>query len=177
MYIPDIVRDTHYVFYDDSLLKRLTRNVERTFDEIFQSVKHILLKKYGTVENIVVVSDGGYLVPSTKGSKHIRRSKERLRRKTVPSLHNSLTAKKGDFLLHKHNKQAFIEMLGTQFSSSGIIVMHSDEDANVDIVSSALTVANTYPVTLLREYANMLIPSSLALQSDTSPLCVLVFQI
>ena len=67
---------------------------------------------------------GGYLVPSTKGSKHIRRSKGRLGRKIVPSVHNPLIVKKGDFLLHKHNKHAFLEMLGSQLSTSGISVMH-----------------------------------------------------
>ena len=42
-------------------------------------------------------------------------------------------------------------MLGTQLSASGISVMHSDGDAGVDMVSSALTVATTCPGTLLGE--------------------------
>ena len=67
---------------------------------------------------------GGYLVPSTKGSKHIRRSKGRLGRKIVASVHNPLIVKQGDFLLHKHNKHAFLETLGSQLSASGISVMH-----------------------------------------------------
>ena len=67
------------------------------------------------------------------------------------------TLKKGDFLLHKHNKQAILEMFGTQLSASGISVMHSGGDADVDIVSSALTVANTCPVTFLVEDTNLLI--------------------
>ena len=66
--------------------------------------------------------------------------------------------KKVDFLLHKHNKQAFLEMFGTQLSVSDISVMHSDGDADVDIVSSARTVANTCPVTLLGEDTDLLIP-------------------
>ena len=44
----------------------------------------------------------------------------------VPYLHNPLTEKKGDFLLNKLNKQAFLEMFGAQFSGSGISIMHSD---------------------------------------------------
>ena len=67
------------------------------------------------------------------------------------------TLKKGDFLLHKHNKQAILEMFGTQLSASGISVMHSGGDADVDIVSSALTVANTCPVTFFVEDTNLLI--------------------
>ena len=134
-----------------------------------------MLNKYGTVENITVVFDGGYLAPSTKGSKHIRRSKGRLGRKIVSSLHNPLTVKKGDFPLHKHNKQAFLEMLGTLLSASGISVMHSDGDADVDIVSSALTVANTCPVTLFGEDTDLLILLLLALQSVTSPPRAFVF--
>ena len=71
----DIVQDTHYVFDGESLLQRLPRTVGRTFDEICQSFKRYLLSNYGTVENVTVVFDGCYLVPSTKGSKQIRRSK------------------------------------------------------------------------------------------------------
>ena len=48
-------------------------------------------------------------------------------------------------------------MLGTQLSASGITIMHSDEEADVDIVSSALTVANTCPVTLFGEDTHLLI--------------------
>ena len=54
--------------------------------------------------------------------------------------------KKGDFLLHKHNKQALLEILGTQLSASSISVMHSDGDADVDIVSSALLYLSQTPV-------------------------------
>ena len=48
-------------------------------------------------------------------------------------------------------------MLGTQLSASGISEMHSDGDADVDIVSDALTVAKTCPVTLLGEETDLLI--------------------
>ena len=65
--------------------------------------------------------------------------------------------KKGDFHLHKHNKQAFLEMFGIQLSASGISVMHSDRDADIDIVSSDITVANTFPVTLFGEDTDLLI--------------------
>ena len=42
-------------------------------------------------------------------------------------------------------------------SASGISVMHSDGDADVDTVSSALSVAKTCPVTLLGEDTDLLI--------------------
>ena len=48
-------------------------------------------------------------------------------------------------------------MLGTQLSASVISVMHSDGDADVDIVSSALTVANTCPVTLFGEDTDLIL--------------------
>ena len=110
--MPDIFQEAHYIFDGGSLLQRLPWTVGSTFDEICQSFKHYLLSNYQTVKNTTVVFDGAYLVPSTKGSKHIGRSKGRLGRNVVSSLHNPLTIKKGDFLLHKHNKQAFLEMLG-----------------------------------------------------------------
>ena len=46
---------------------------------------------------------------------------------------------------------------GIQFPAFDISIMHSDEDADVDIVSIALTVANTWPVTLLGEDTHLLI--------------------
>ena len=155
MYIPDIFQETHYVFDGGSLLQRLPWTFGVTFDEICQSFKHYLLNNYVTVENITVVFS--YLLPSTKGSKHIRQSKGRLGRKIVPSLHNPLNVKNGNFPVHKHSKGAFLEMLGTQLSASSINVMHSDEDADVDIVSSVLTDANTCPVALLGEDTDLLI--------------------
>ena len=84
--MPHIVQDTHYVFDGESLLLRFPRIVGRTFDEICQ----LFTTCYGTVENRTVIFDGGYVVPSTKGSKHIKSkgSKRRLGRKIVPSLHN-----------------------------------------------------------------------------------------
>ena len=114
---------------------------------------------YGTVENRTVIFDGGYVVPSIKGSKHIKSkgSKRRLGRKIVPSLHNPLTVKKGDFLLHKYIKQAFLEMFRTQLSASGISVLHSDGDVDVNIVSSALIIASTCPVKLPGEDTDLLI--------------------
>ena len=75
----------------------------------------------------------------------------------MPSLHNPLTVKKGDFLLNKHSKQASLEMFGIQLSASGISVMYSDGDADVNIVLSVTPVAKTCPVTLLGEDPNLLI--------------------
>ena len=64
--MPDIFQDTHYLFDGGSLLQRFPWTVGRTFDEICQSFKHYLLNSYGRSENITVVFDGGYLVPSAR---------------------------------------------------------------------------------------------------------------
>ena len=68
-----------------------------------------------------------------------------------------MTVKKGDFLLHKYFKQAFLEMFRTQLSASGISVLHSDGDVDVNIVSSALTIASTCPVKFPGEDTDLLI--------------------
>ena len=140
----DILQGTHYALDGRSLLQRLPWTVGSTFDEIFQSFKNYLWNNYVTAENTTDVFDGGYLVRFTKDSTHIRRSKGRLERKVLISLHNLLTVKKSDFLLRKHNKQAFL-------------VMHSDGDADVDIVSSTLSVAKTCSVELLGEDTDLII--------------------
>ena len=110
--MPDVFPDTHYAFDGESLLQRLPRNVGRTFDEICQSSKHYLLNKHGTVENITVVFDGGFLVPFIKGSKHISRYKGRLGTKIVPSLHNPLTLKKVTFFYMNIISKLFLKCLG-----------------------------------------------------------------
>ena len=48
-------------------------------------------------------------------------------------------------------------MLGAQLPASGIRVIHSDGDTDVDVVSSALTVAKTCPVLFLGEGTDSLI--------------------
>ena len=93
----DILQDTHYVLDGESLLQKLPWTVGSTFDEICQSFKNGLRSNYATAKNVTVVFDGGYLLPSTKDSTHIRRSKGRLGRKIVLSLRNPLTMKKLTF--------------------------------------------------------------------------------
>ena len=107
-----------------------------------------MLSNYGTADNITVVFDGGYLLPSTKDTTHLRRSNGKLGRKVVPALNTQLTVKKSDFLLSNHDTQAFLLMLGNQLSDSGINIMHSDGDADVDIVSSVLRQARSCAVIL-----------------------------
>ena len=83
---PDFPQGTHYVLDGGSLLQRLPWTVGSTYDEICQSFKNYLLNICGTADDISVVFDGRYLLPSTKDTTHLRRSKGRLGRKIVPSL-------------------------------------------------------------------------------------------
>ena len=124
-------------------------------------LENYLLNSYRTTENITVVFDGGYLFSSSKESTHIRWSKVRLGRKILPSFRNLLTEKNGDFLLNKHNKQAFRDTLGIQLSASSIQVIQSDGDKAMDIVPTALTVPTS---------------STLVLQSATSQPHAFVFK-
>ena len=139
------------------MLQRIPWVVGNTYDEICQTYTHYLLSNYGTANNITVVFDGGYLIPSTKDPTHLRRSNGKLGRKVVPALHTPLTVKKSDFLLSTHNKQAFLLILGSQLSDSGINVVHSDGDADVDIVCSALRQAENCVVTLVGEDTDLLV--------------------
>ena len=50
-----------------------------------------------------------------------------------------------------------MKCLGPQLSASGISVMHTDGDEDLDIVSSFLTVQKTCSVTLLGEDTDLLI--------------------
>ena len=147
------------------LFQRLSSTVGSAFDEICQSFKHYLLKNYETVKNITGIwwriLDSFY-----KGSAHIRRSNGRLGRKIVLSLHNPMSLKKGDFLLHKHTKQAFLEILGTQLSAYGISILHS----NRYCIQSPNFRKHLSSETSWRRHrpANS---SSLALKFITSPIC------
>lgn len=92
--LSDILQETHYVLDGESSLQRLPQTVGSTLDEICKYFKNYLFSNYGTTENITVVFDGGYQLPSAKYGTYIRRSKEWLRRKIVSSLHNPFTVKK-----------------------------------------------------------------------------------
>ena len=123
LYLISFKIHTHYILDGWSLSQKLPWTAGSTFDEICYSFKSYLLNNYRTAENITVIFEG-YLLSSTKDSTHIWRNKGRLGRKIVPSVHNPLTKKKGDFLVIKFNKQVFPEMFGTQLSASGISIMH-----------------------------------------------------
>ena len=66
--LPDFPEDTHNVIDGGPMLRRVPWVVGSTYDEICETYKHYLLSNYRTADNITVVFDGGYLLPSTKAT-------------------------------------------------------------------------------------------------------------
>ena len=88
-----------------------------TFDAICQIYIEYVIRNYG--RDTTVVFDGVYELPSTKDTTHLRRTKGR-KGKVRFNRQVKLSIKKEDFLLHKGNKQHFLEMLTEMMNESSL---------------------------------------------------------
>ena len=135
---PKVSDDTLYSLDSGSLLHKIPWKKWQTFDSICQSYVNHVLRYYGPRATVVF---DGYHGPSTKDTTHIHRTKGRKSGLVKLSLNNKLTAKKKIFMLNQQNKQRFIELLSQQLQKANISVKHSDDDADLLIVQTALEVA------------------------------------
>ena len=96
----------------------LVRNVwkkDETFAEICQRYVDYVVLNFG--KDSEVVFDGYPMLPTTKDTTHVRRSKGKI---VKFSLNSKLSMNKDNFLLNKENKQAFIECLTIYMNSRNI---------------------------------------------------------
>ena len=101
------------------LLYRIpNRRKGTTFDAICQIYIEYVIRNYG--RDTTVVFDGAYELPSTKDTTHLRRTKGRKGKEVRFNRQVKLSMKKEVFLLHKGNKQHFLEMLTEMMSESSL---------------------------------------------------------
>ena len=115
-----------------------------TFESICQFYKEYAILHYG--RNTIVVFDGGYELPSTKNTTHLRRTKGRKGKHVRFNKQMKLSMKKGN-LLNKSNKQCFLDIL-TAIQALG--------NADLLIVSTALDVSKKHPIAIVGEDTDLL---------------------
>ena len=125
-----------------------------TFDAICQLYIAYVIQNYGI--NSTVVFDGGYDLSSTKDTTHLRRTKGKKGKQVRLNSQLQLTMKKEDFLLHKSNKQHFLEMLTAKMVENGLSAIQDSGDADRLIVSTALDLSKTHPVAIIGDDTDLL---------------------
>ena len=103
-----------------------------------------------------MVFDGAYELPSTKDTTHLRRTKGRKGKEVRFNRQVKLSMKKEDFLLHKGNKQHFLEMLTEMMNESSLSAIQASGDADRLIGSTALDLSKTHPVAIVGEDTDLL---------------------
>ena len=144
---------TVYVLDGGSLLHKVCWPKTGKYSDIIGCYLGYVRKHYGC--NVVVVFDGYGSGPSLKDHEHERRSV-----KAGPSVQVSeskpICSSQHAFLANTENKLQFISLLGSCLIQNGHTVRYAEDDADTYIVSTALEIAQTKPVTVVAEDADIL---------------------
>jgi hypothetical protein len=131
-----------YVVDGGSLLHRVKWTKNTSFDQIIkQYVRHVQ-NKYGN--GAIVIFDGYNEYPTTKGHEHCRRASKVKAKSPTVRLDPTLPAifEQHAFLVNESNKDSLIKLLMTYLDAAGFDTRQSKADADIDIVSAALSVAS-----------------------------------
>ena len=146
--------EVQYVLDGGSLLQRIPwPRGSPTYREICVLYCDYVTKKYGQA----IVIFYGYLSQSTKHMTHQRRLAGKAGPEVTFTEDMKLTTKKETFLGNLNNKQNFINMLSRYLQFSGCQTHHSQEDADLLIVSTAVSSANTKTTVLVGEDTDLVV--------------------
>lgn len=132
-----------YVIDGGFLLHRVLWTMNQTFSCIYDNYVEYVKSKYQS--NAVIVFDG-YPEGQDGGTKSAERIKRSRKLASVDILFDDTmmpTVSKERFLANIKNKNRFISMLITRFSSAGITCKQAKEDADTLIVNTALELSPT----------------------------------
>ena len=143
-----------YVLDGGSLLYRIKWKRNSTYQEIADSYSGFVTKAYGQA---LVVFDGYPQGPSTKDNTHLRRSAQQHSKliKFTPDMTFSSIRK--TFLNNTENKSQIIDLIASSLKKANCSVVHSVEDADVDIATHACKMASSRDVTVVGEDTDLLI--------------------
>ena len=141
----------HYVLDGGSLLHRLKWMEGSTYSSIADSYVSFTLNLYGKATVVFDGYDGG---PSTKDNTHQRRT-TKVTNKVNISEATKFVGKKHDFLANDMNKQSLIHMVGERLQQKGCNIIHAEAD--VDIVTAAVTMSSYKSTTLIGEDTDLLV--------------------
>ena len=146
--------EVQYVLDGGSLLHRIPwPRGSPTYREICMLYCDYVTRKYGQA---IVIFDG-YLSQSTKHMTHQRRAAGKGGPEVTFTDDMKLTMKKDTFLGNRNNKQSFINMLSRYLQLSGCLTHHSQEDADLLIVQTAVSSADTRNTVLIGEDTDLII--------------------
>ena len=148
-----IPKTDHYVLDGGSLLHRLKWKEGNTYSSIADSYASFTCNVYGKA---TVVFDGYNGEPSTKDNTHQRRA-TKVSNKVDITQATKFVGKKDDFLSNDKNKQALIHLIAHHLQQKGCHVIHAEGDADVDIVTAAISMSSFKSTTLIGEDTDLLV--------------------
>lgn len=142
-----------YILDGGSLIHRLNWQNGLTYEEIAKKYSSFVLSHYGSA---LVVFDGYKCGQSIKDNTHARRSKA-VGQTVNFSAQMKFNGHKSTFLSNKMNKQRIIDLTGMHLTQQGCQVVHSNDDADLDIVMACVESAKTQTTTLIGEDTDLII--------------------
>lgn len=160
--------NVHFVLDGGSLLHRVPWPHGLTYDAIAEIYVNYVKTKFG--QSTVIVFDGYEGGPSTKDSTHERRCKG-YREPTITFTEDMVCkSPKEHFLSNSANKQRMINLMGRTFEDKGFRVFHSEGDADLLIVQTAIQEAITENTVVVGEDTDLLVLLCHHAQLDSHPI-------
>ena len=143
-----------YVLDGGSLVQRLPWRYGSTFHDICNQYVVLVQSNYGRAH---IVFDGYINGPSTKDVTHERRRKGVIGTKVNFDAKTPFKTKKEIFLSNHENKQNFINLLGTYLINKECLVTNASDDADLQIVQTAIMKANEKTTVVIGEDTDVLV--------------------
>lgn len=146
--------NVQYVLDGGALLHRVPwPRGSPTYKEVCDLYCSYVRRKYGRA---IVVFDG-YDEMSTKAMTQQRRASGKVAATVTFTESMSITLKKDNFLSNPKNKQRFLMMLSQALQNAGCVTYHSDGDADLLIVKTAVESARTKTTVLVGDDTDLLV--------------------
>ncbi|CAG2201846.1 unnamed protein product [Mytilus edulis] len=146
--------NVHHVLDGGSLIHRIPWTKGNSFNSICQAYIDYVKSHYSQA---TIVFDGYPDVPTVKDITHIRRSKGCISPKINFSAEMPCKTKKDAFLSNEENKQRFINLLSAKFEASNYAVVHAFDDADLNIVQTAVSISEEQHVVVIGEDTDLLV--------------------
>jgi len=145
---------SEYVLDGGALIHRVPWSNGQTYVDVCNKYVQYVRSRYPG--RVTIVFDGYDDNPSTKDCAHMRRNSSQGQMVTFkPDMEIKL--KKDKFLSNPINKQLFINLLSSQLRDSGYNTLHASGDADLQIVTAAVTLSQSSPTILVGDDTDLLI--------------------
>lgn len=146
---------SHYTVLDGgSLLHKIPWIKNTSYNEIIMNYVNYVLNNFGKG---TVVFDGYPNIPTVKDNTHIRRAGSTVSPQIKFQKDMIFHGKKDVFLRNTSNKQRLINFIAIELEKAGVKIIHSEDDADVDIVKEAIGQSLDYKTIVIGEDTDLLI--------------------